>query len=203
MTLLQDLQTATAGLGTRDFLRYLLLESFPDKTVVTASLRARSVVVLRLVADVRPATPVRFCHAGDLFPESVAYRDALLPRLGLSDVTACTGHESRVRPGDTDHVEYLGARYQTGLCTVDETFHLNDTLAPFDCWISAVYHRRAEARPRLDVEGRLIRVNLLADWSDEDVRRFMRAHELPFHPLMAGRLPPLPAGEEAAPSYAY
>ena len=203
MTLFQDLQAATAGLGTRDYLRHLLLDRFPGKTVVTASLRARSVVVLRLVADIRPATPVRFCHAGDLFPESIAYRDTLLPRLGLTDVAACAGREPRVRAGDVDHVEYLGARYQTGPCTVDETFHLNDTLAAYDCWISAVYHRRAAGRPRLDVEGRLIRVDALADWTDDDVRRFMRAHDLPFHPLMAGRLPPLPAGEEAAPSYAY
>ena len=47
---------------------------------------------------------------------------------------------------------------------------------------------RARHRPahddaaRVDVEGRLIRVDPLIDWTPEDIRAFIRRHKLPLHP---------------------
>ena len=94
-----------------------------------------------------------------------------------------------MRPGDDDHYENMWAEYLSGHGRVHEIVHLNDTLAPFKCWISGVYHfsRQAQARHRVDVEGRLIRVDPLIRWSQDDVRRFMRDNALPYHPRAAGR----------------
>ena len=86
MSLLKDVRSVTAELSTVDMLRFLITEKFPGKTAVTASLRAPSLVVLKMAADIDRAIPVVFCHPGHLFPESLAYRERivdLLPGRGL------------------------------------------------------------------------------------------------------------------------
>ncbi len=193
-------------LSTPELLRFLIAERFPGKTVVTASLRAPSVVVLKLVADVDPACPVVFCHPGHLFPESLAYRERIVGQLGLSKVTATSGGEVDVVPGDHDHVEQMWAESQSGAGRVFEIVHLNDTLAPYDCWIRAVYHmpRPAEVQQRVDVYGRLIGIDPLVHWSKDDVRAFMREQDLPFHPRAVRPKLEAPAEQQPiAPSYNY
>ncbi len=195
MSLRNDLIAATEGMSAQELLRYLLKDRFPGRTVVTASLRARSVVVLKLVADIDPATPVRLCHAGELFPESRDYRDRIVAMLGLRDVREPSGHEIAVLPADRDHVEVMWAEYRTCFGKVQEIFHLNETLAGFDCWISAVYHCMDAEHARIDSDGRLIRVDPLVGWGADEVRAFMSAHGLPLHPRYPAA-PPLPPGEE-------
>ncbi len=206
MSLLQEIRSVSPGLSTPELLRFLIQDRFPGKTVATASLRAPSIVVLKMVADVDPACPVVFCHPGHLFPESLAYRERIVQQLGLTEVSTSSGREVEVVPGDQDHFERMWAEVKDGVGRVFEIVHLNETLAPYDCWISAVYHvpRPPEIRKRVDVYGRLIGIDPLVHWSKDDVRRFMREHELPFHPRAARPKPerrkeqhPLP------PSYNY
>ncbi len=191
MSVFQEIRSISKDLSTPELLRVLIKEKFPGKTVVTASLRARSIVVLKLVADIDPAVPVVFCRPGNLFPESRDFRARIVEQLGLTTISESRGGEAAVRHGDDDHYENMWAEYLTGHGRVHEIVHLNDTLAPFDCWISAVYHfsRQPQAHHRVDVEGRLIRVDPLIRWSQDDVRGFMRKHGLPLHPRAAGRRP--------------
>jgi phosphoadenosine phosphosulfate reductase len=204
MSLVQDIQSVTTELAPPDLLRYLITERFPGKTIVTASLRARSVVVLKMIADIDPAMPVAFCHPGYVFPESVAYRENLVKLLGLSNVQISRGHETKVPPGDKDHYEHMWAEDPSRPGSVEEMVHLNDALRPYDCWISAVYHflRPPAVRHRVDREGRLVRVDPLLLWTRQDVARFMRQNRLPFHPRAALR-PSAPPGEAAEAPWTY
>jgi len=190
----QDIRSASPDLSTPELLRFLITEKFPRETVVTASLKAPSVVVLKMVADIDPATPVVFCQRGFQFPESKAYRERIVDLLGLEHVSETRGGELEVLPGDLDHFERMWAESQDTLGRSYEIVHLNRTLAPYRCWISAVYHMKGppELVHRVDVERRLIRVNPLIRWTQDDVRAFMREHKLPFHPRAARPAPPPP-----------
>ena len=206
MTLVQEIRSVSPDLSTPDLLRFLIKDRFPGKTVVTASLRAPSIVVLKLVADIDPDCPVAFCHPGYLFPESLAYRERIVEQLGLTDVSVSRGGETDVVPGDHDHVERMWAESRDGTGRVFEIVHLNETLAPYDCWISAVYHmpRAPEVRQRVDVYGRLIGVDPLVHWSKDDIRAFMRENKLPFHPRALRPKPAVPKGAQPVPpSYSY
>lgn len=206
MTEFQDIRSVSHELSTPDLLRYLIEERFAGQTVVTASLKAPSVVVLKLVAEIDPATPVVFCVRGFQFPESGEYRKRIVELLGLENVSQATGGEVDALPGDSDHCEHMWAETQNGLARSYEIVHLNQTLAPYSCWISAVYHvpSPAHVTQRVDVESRLIRVDPLLRWTKDDVRAFMRQHKLPFHPRSIRRKPPQPSGKEpVVPSYNY
>ena len=206
MSLYQDIRSINPDLSTSELLAFLIEEKCAGKVIVTASLRASSIVVLKLIADIDPATPVAFCHPGYLFPESRTYRDRIVKLLGLTQISISSGGEVDVMPGDHDHCERMWAESPNGLGRVTEIVHLNQTLEPYDCWISAVYHhpRAPEIRQRVDVHGRLIHVDPLVRWSKDDVRAFMRGHDLPFHPRIVKHVHEPPAKPQPLPpSYNY
>ena len=206
MSVYRDIRSVSPDLSTADLLRFLIAEKFVGKTVVTASLKASSVVVLKMVADIDRTTPVVFCARGYEFPETGVYRKRIVELLGLENVSQTKGGEVEVLPGDADHCERMLVESRDWPTRCFEIVHLNQTLAPYSCWISAVYHvpRPPEASQRVDVERRLIRVDPLIRWTKDDVRAFMREHKLPFHPR-AIRPTPAPPSEEPSllPSYNY
>jgi phosphoadenosine phosphosulfate reductase len=197
MSLLTELRSETAGMSTADCLRHLIVERFPGRCLVSASLRASSQAVLRMVADIDPATPVVFCKPGFLLPESRAYRQRIVKLFGLTNVSVSQGGEAEVQAGDLDHYERMWSETDDGFSRIFEIVQLNRTLADYDCWISAVYHMGLPAADEAPVEreGRLIRVNPLSGWTRSDVRDFLNAQDIPFHPR-AHRPPPKPVVQD-------
>lgn len=204
--MLTEIQEAADGSSCAQLLDYLINQRFQGKTVVTASLRARSIVVLQMVADINPATPIIFCHAGTLFPESVEYKEKMIERFGFTDIREPKTGEFVTLPGDYDHVEWLKAHYKGTKNYVKEALHLNKSLEGFECWVSSVYHlpHNITPRHRIDIEGKLIRVNPLLDWTNETVAEYMKAYDLPRHKL-AKHEDDSRDGEDGGliPSYAY
>ena len=185
MTSSEEIQLVDLDLDPPELLRHLVKDRFHGKTVVTASLMASSVVVLKMIADIDPTTPIIFCHRPPVFQESADYRAKVVEKLGLQNVSMNDGHESDVGAGDQDHCERMWVHHRELPGRTFELLHLNEALAPFDCWISAVYHmpRSGTARDRVDMDGRLVKVDPLSGWNDEDVRGFMRENKLPFHKM--------------------
>jgi phosphoadenosine phosphosulfate reductase len=202
----EELRDLTRDMDTLSFLRFLITERFPDKTLVTCSLRARSIVLMKLISEIDQATPIVFCHAPEPFPETLEYRGQLVSQLGLRDIRDPEADEDGPLPGDTNHSEGLWAADPAGHSRAYKIVHLNKTLAGVDCWISGVYHGpyTRTPEPRVTEEGRLVRINPLADWSQDQVRGFMQENGLRYHPRSALR--PRDEAEEApgsAPTYHY
>jgi len=183
--MLFEIQEKTKDLNCYSLIEYLVNDHFKDKTIVSASLRARSIVVLQMLAEINPATPIVFCHAGAIYPESVEYKQFIIDKLGLTDIRELQRRESDTMPGDRDHVEWLKANCRGTLGTVKTAIHLNRSLDGFECWISAVYHNQVNRSQinRIDIEGKVLRVNPLLNWTREQVDQFMKAHDLPSHKL--------------------
>lgn len=199
-----ELEESTREMDTLSFLRFLIIERFPHKTLATCSLRARSIVLLKMISEIDVSTPIVFCHAPDPYPESLAFRATLVDQLGLRDIREPAQDEGGPLPGDRDHSEGLWAENPANHTRVYKIVHLNRTLASVDCWISGVYHGpyNEPPEPRVIEEGRLIRVSPLASWSQDQVRRFMKENGLRYHPRSAVR-PQAPGEEEPklAPTY--
>lgn len=190
MTKLQDVLSESDGLDTPAFLRYLIKDKFPGKVIATASLRARSIMVLRLIADIDPSVPVIFCHVKDIYPESLKYRASIVEQLGLTDVREPLP-DTGTQPGDAYHCESLWGEHPTDLSRRYTTIGLNESLKGFDCFISAVYHGAYSdaPRPRVLEEGRLLRIDPLVSWSKDDVRGYLKTRGLEYHPSAMQRMP--------------
>jgi len=181
-----EIKEACEKMGCTELLEFLIKEKFPGKVAVTASLRARSIIVQKLLSEVAPDVPIIYCNAGKVFPESEEYKREMIARFGFTNVLAPIGSEEiAIRPGDRDHIEWVKAQYDRNSGATQEALHLNNTLKPYSCWISAVYHydQDSAARSRVEREGLLVRVNPILDWDAERVQNFMEEFNLPYHKL--------------------
>jgi phosphoadenosine phosphosulfate reductase len=161
-------------------------ERFPGRIAMTSSFGSSSAVLLDLVARVDPATPVLFLNTRKLFGETLRYRDSLVDRLGLTDVRELTPDPVEIATHDADGMLF---RSRPDLCChLRKTLPLNRALAGFDAWMTGRRRDQSDQRTVLRrverADGR-VKINPLADWSQDDVDAYMDAHDLPRHPLEA------------------
>lgn len=184
---LQDIRDVTTELQASEMLRYLLTDRFPGDAVVTASLKSSSIVVLKLVSEIDPTTPVVFCHPTPVFPESEQYRTEIVELLGLTNIKVVTESDPLTGKTPFEFAERLWNDASDGMGKVQETIHLHDTLAPYGCWIKAAYHDRTDATSaqRVDVYGGKVIVDPLRRRTIEAIDQFMQSQGLPYHPRIS------------------
>jgi len=159
----------------------------PGAHVVTSSFGAQAAVMLHLVAS-RHAVPVVLLDTGYLFAETYRFVDELTARLRL-DLRV---YRAAVSPAwqEARH----GRLWEQGQAGLDR-YHRLVKIEPLErafrelrcsTWLTGL--RRAQSASRAAVpfverrDGRW-KVHPLADWTDRDVGRYLKSHDLPYHPL--------------------
>lgn len=181
------LRAALDGLDGLTLVQTLLLGRFAGRIALVSSFGAESAVLLDLIARVDPATPVLFLDTQKLFPETLAYRDTLVDRLGLKDVRTL-----QPDPHDIDRHDPDGSlwSYEPDLCChIRKTEPLALALEAFDGWITGrkrFHGGRRGALPTIELDGATnkIKVNPLAPWTPDDIQRYLAERDLPAHPLV-------------------
>ncbi len=172
-----------AGLEGRQLLEPVLRD-FAGRAAVVSSFGAESAVLLHMVAEVDRATPVIFLDTGKHFWETLAYRSMLIDRLGLTGVRIITPEEADLATRDRDGT--LQTRNPDQCCHIRKTLPLAGALEGFDVTISGRKRYHGAARATLDflsiADGRL-KVEPLAGFSALDINAYMKANDLPSHPL--------------------
>jgi phosphoadenosine phosphosulfate reductase len=156
------------------------LARFPGSIALTLSFGGPGVVLAHMLAAIDPSVPVVFIDTGFLFPETLAFKDAVAERYGLRVVT--------LRP-DSDP----GPLYQTdpdGCCAIRKVEPMRRALPAYDAWVSAIRRDQSATRRQAAVIERhltdghaVVKVHPLATWTREDVRRYSADHGVPSHPL--------------------
>ena len=78
------------GNDTVEMLTSVLRDGLAGDVAVVSSFGAESSVLLHLISRIDPAIPVLFLETGKHFPETLAYRDLLVERLGLTGLRNLT-----------------------------------------------------------------------------------------------------------------
>jgi phosphoadenosine phosphosulfate reductase len=182
------------GTETVEMLSSVLKSGLAGDVAVVSSFGAESAVLLHLVAQVDPNIPVLFLDTGKHFPETLAYRDDLIARLGLTNVINLTPDEAELAKKDE-----TGLRWSydpDGCCEIRKVKPLAKALAGYDATITGRKAFQSSTRANLprfeidnsDAQGRL-KINPLIDWSAEDLAAYFAEHDLPPHPLVAEGYP--------------
>ena len=172
-----------AGLEGRQLLEPILRD-FAGRAAVVSSFGAESAVLLHMVAEVDKSTPVIFLDTGKHFWETLSYRAKLVDRLGLTGLRIITPDEADLAQQDANgQLHKLNADQ---CCHIRKTLPLRKALDGFDVTISGRKRYHGAARATLDflsiADGRL-KVEPLAGFSALDIGAYMKAHDLPTHPL--------------------
>ncbi|WP_294279290.1 phosphoadenylyl-sulfate reductase [uncultured Sphingomonas sp.] len=175
-----------AGVAAPDMLRTLLTGELRGQIAAVSSFGAESAVLLHMVAQADPATPVVFTDTLKMFPETLAYRDTLVERLGLLDVRVIQPDPALLAAKDPDGIRH--GYDPDGCCDLRKVEPLARGLAPFEAWISGRKGFQAGTRralPRFEVEEGRLKLNPLADWDKAALDGYFERHDLPRHPLEA------------------
>lgn len=178
------------------------------RIALVSSFGAESAVLLHMAAQVDAHVPVIFIDTLMLFPETLAYQEALARRLGLIDIRRVAPDRKALFLNDPQAV--LHRAHPDLCCDLRKTQVLAQALAGFDGWISGRKRFQGGARAALemfepDARERRIKINPLAGHGAADLRAYMERHDLPPHPLVARGYPsigcapcttPVGAGED-------
>lgn len=161
----------------------------PDIALVS-SFGADSVVLLQLAAKVKPDVPVLFVDTEMLFDETLEHQKRVAELLGLTNLHVIRAEDPKILdPNGTLHKTDTNA-----CCTLRKTAPLQKALAQYGGWITGRKRHQSGTRQRLnmfEVETgtNRLKVNPLALWSAQDTIRYMKATQLPRHPLVAKGYP--------------
>ncbi|MBD59264.1 MAG: phosphoadenylyl-sulfate reductase [Citromicrobium sp.] len=189
-----DLNRQYRAMETEEMLQALLEDGKAGRIALVSSFGAESAVLLHLVARVDPGFPVLFLETGKHFPETLAYRDLLEERLGLTNLV-------NLHPDP----EEIAARDETGLrwsydpdgcCELRKVRPLARALAGFDATLTGRKAFQSATRanlPRFEIDssdaaGRL-KINPLIDWDAARIQAYFEQHDLPRHPLVERGFP--------------
>ena len=182
------------GVPTRDMLATVLAEGLVGRVAVVSSFGAESAVLLHLLASIDPAVPVLFLDTGKHFPETLAYRDEIAARLGLTGLINLTPDAEALAKRDESGLRW--SYDPDGCCEIRKVQPLAAAMEGFDASITGRKGFQSATRaglPRFEIDksdaaGRL-KINPLADWSADQIQAYFEATGLPAHPLVAEGYP--------------
>lgn len=164
-------------------------DTFGDGLVLSTSFGIQSAAMLHLATSVVPKIPVVWVDTGYLPPETYRFAEALSRRLDLNlhvaqaELSAARMEALHGRLWEQDSVEALDAYdrlrklepMQRGLRELRAT-----------AWLAGLRADQTEHRselPMLGRQGERFKVLPILRWSRRDVHRYLKAHDLPYHPL--------------------
>jgi phosphoadenosine phosphosulfate reductase len=187
---LAQLQARAANRDAHGILELALTGEFAGKTAMVSSFGAESAVLLKLVAEIDPNTPILFLNTGKLFGETLRYRDRLQDTLGLGDVRTLAPSLAAREANDADGT--LWSRDTDACCNFRKVIPLAKALEPFAAQITG--RKRFQTRERAGMqpveyfEGRY-RFNPLWQWTQAELEAYTETHNLPRHPLVEDGYP--------------
>ena len=171
-------------------LRRALLCEHKGRVAVVSSFGAESAVLLALVAEIDPATPVLFVDTRQHFPETLAYRETLARTLRLSDVRSIGPTDAALIANDPGAELW---RYDPdACCALRKVTPLDRALAPFEAWITGRKRHQSATRAELPVSEQVdgkTKLNPLAAWTAGQIEAEMVARGLPRHALSLAGYP--------------
>lgn len=195
------------GADTEEMLRIVIDENFVGDLAVVSSFGAESAVLLHLVAQVDPAVPVLFLETGKHFPETLAYRDELIARIGLTNLIELHPEPDELKARDGSSLRW--SYDPDGCCEIRKVRPLAQALAGFGASLTGRKAFQSGTRanlPRFEVDTSdalwRLKINPLIDWDASRIEAHFIAHDLPRHPLVANGYPSIgcsPCTHQVAP----
>lgn len=164
------------------------LRTLPGNIVLASSFGAQSAVALHLITRHAPRIPVLLIDTGYLFPETYQFVDQLGARLGLNLVV----RRAELSPAFQE--ARYGKLWEQGVEGLDRYNALNK-VQPMQraleelnalSWISGVRRVQSTSRaetPILQLRDGRWKFHPIVDWTDREVWLYLKAHDLPYHPL--------------------
>jgi phosphoadenosine phosphosulfate reductase len=160
-------------------------EEWSEKLCLTCSWQKQSSVLVHMASELELDVDVIELDTHLFFKESYETRERLVERYGLSlvvpDVVGVAEQHRREGPN-------LWERDPDRCCHIRKVEPLIRALEPYEAWVSGIRRDQSPSRAgarKLDRSERygVWKVQPLADWSEDDVWRYIVGNDIPYNPL--------------------
>ena len=169
----------------RDLLEVFLTDLYPGDLALVSSFGAESAVLLHMVSEIAPDTPVVFLETGKLFQQTLSYKSQLIDVLGLTNVQSAYPNAGLL--GKKDPRGHLWQDEPDECCHIRKVLPLQEALKPFSGWITGRKKYQSSSRETLNAieqENYKLKLNPLVDFTPEQVKSYFKTYNLPSHPLV-------------------
>ena len=174
------------GAEPGEIVRWALDSFFPDITLACSFGGVSGMALLDMAMKVNPETPVFYVDTDFLFQESHALKDAASHKYGFRPIAFKTGMS--VEKQAEVHGPELWKHDPDLCCDIRKVKPNEHALAGRRAWIAGL--RRDQGDTRKDVaivswDGKfgLIKVNPLANWTEDQVWDYIRENDVPYNAL--------------------
>jgi len=178
------LNDAFMPLPVEDRIRLLYKYFAEEDVLLTSSFGTKSVFLLHLIHQVRPAQIVHFIDTTYHFPETLAYKQQLTDLLNLK--------VTEVRPQPKENAltreEAWWKDHPRMCCSINKVVPLEPVKARHKVWMSGLMSYQTDFRSRLRVfeqQGDILKFHPLIDVDEGEFLYYLSYHDLPRHPLEA------------------
>jgi phosphoadenosine phosphosulfate reductase len=169
----------------QDILRWATERFAPRFTMATA-FGPEGMVLIHMLADIAPQTPIFNLDTGYQFKETLELREEVKRRYGIAvDLKRA---ETSVEEYERQHG---GPVYRTNpdQCCFDRKVKvLQKAVVGMHAWASAIRRDQSPDRAKAPIVGwdkkfSLVKVSPLANWTKQQVWAFINRHNIPYNPL--------------------
>jgi len=139
------------------------------KPAVLSSFQAEGVVVIHMATMIRPDVPILFIDTGYSFKETLLFKDKLAFKYDWNVI------DIPVEDGPV-------------CCRDRKVVAFKEAIKEYDCYVTGLRRTSSPSREHTPImqwqnDYTLLKVNPIADWSKEDVLKYLSLNDLPQHPL--------------------
>jgi phosphoadenosine phosphosulfate reductase len=183
-----EIETASARLELaepQDILRWATERFAPRFTMATA-FGPEGMVLIHMLAEIAPATPIFNLDTGYQFAETLELREEVKRRYGI----AVEMKQPELTVPDYEQL-HGGPLYRTqpDQCCFDRKIKvLHQAVLGMHAWASAIRRDQSPDRAQAPIVGwdkkfGLVKVSPLANWTKKDVWGLIAKHDIPYNPL--------------------
>jgi phosphoadenosine phosphosulfate reductase len=160
-------------------------QTFGDRLCMTSSMT--DAVIIHLAASVQPGLHVIFLDTGYHFPETLGTRDAVQRAYPVHLISVTPPRT--VAEQDAELGPRLYGRNPDLCCYLRKVMPLERALQPYDAWITGVRREETDARSdtavvEWDARRRMVKVNPIAGWTQQQVDDYIAEHGVLVNPLV-------------------
>jgi phosphoadenosine phosphosulfate reductase len=186
---IDSLNQQLAGADAIGLLSYFLTE-YKDRIALASSLGLEDQVLTEMVCFIDPSIRVFTLDTGRLFPETYDLIHRTNQKYGI---------QMQVYFPEAQNVEemvlskginlfYNSIEDRKTCCNIRKIEPLKRAFAGLDVWICGLRRDQSVTRSEMqpiewDENNGLIKLNPLIDWTEEKVRAYIKAHNIPYNPL--------------------
>ncbi len=162
------------------------LEAFGSGVSMATGFGPSGVALMHMLSRVDPSATVFYLDTDLLFPETHALKRRLADRLGLTFTRVHSGLS--LQDQAREEAPDLWRSNPDRCCQIRKVLPLRRFLSTRDAWITGIRRDQSPTRGEIgivhwDTANELVKINPLANWSEEQIWQYIELNDLPYNAL--------------------